>query len=164
QAKWPERNPSYGLMPARMLEARATTKAVSRHVPEAKRLQVLDDGHPSGVVADGPPGADSHPAVPSVPGGPAKPADQASVEARASLHAALDGLDERQRQYVYDEAKDAQLPNLDGARFTKGHAGSLAMLIIDAYGRRFGPPSEALEAAIADATPDPERPFDDVEP
>ncbi|HSS11655.1 MAG TPA: phage recombination protein Bet [Acidimicrobiales bacterium] len=88
---------------------------------------------------------------------PLKPGDQAPGPVRATLHRALDRLNQAQRTHAKAEAVDAKIPNIDGNYFTLGDAAGLAVIIFDAQELRPGPSQERIDEAIADAIPPVEQ-------
>lgn len=107
-AGWPKRNPNYKTMPDRMLMARAVTKAVDRHFPEAKLglagtpvfpVVDVDQDSPGARLTSGP----GREVGPEAPGG-------ATDRERRRFHRQLMGLGPDQRRAAKQVLADEQIP------------------------------------------------------
>jgi len=158
KAKWPERNPSYNLMPARMLVARACTRAISLYAPEASRLAGLEEGAntttdiaPSGSEGGrderlAPAGRDDWHTIPSrVP-------SRVEPERIDHLEGQIRSLSLADQDSLRKIAKALHMPNLRGPLFTIRDAALLHRLIAE-----LRPEPEDEEE------PDPGRPFEEEE-
>ena len=155
KAKWPERNPSYNLMPARMLVARACTRAISLYAPEASRLAGLEEGAntttdiaPSGSE-DGrderlaPAGRDNWHTV-------RRDEPTVAIERIDHLEAQIKALSLADQDSLRKIAKALHMPNLRGPLFTIRDAALLHRLIAELRPEEEPEPDEEL---------DPTRPF-----
>ena len=158
KAKWPERNPSYNLMPARMLVARACTRAISLYAPEASRLAGLEEGAntttdiaPSGSE-DGrderlaPAGRDNWHTV-------RRDEPTVAIERIDHLEAQIKALSLADRDSLRKIAKALHMPNLRGPLFTIRDAALLHRLIAEL----------ADEVEADEVEEDPTRPFEEEE-
>lgn len=134
----PARNPNYKSMPEAMLMARACTKAIKYHCPEAllllppadrDELDYIDDVDSAEVDRQVPPRSvapDGH----TIPEHLREPA--IDDEQRARLVAALDGLPDDQAAQVRGAARELGIPNLRSSRATRAHGALVERLIAEA--------------------------------
>ena len=139
-AGWPKKNPNYASMPDRMLMARAVTKAIGLHCPEAKLMLPPADQAEMDFDADPTTGEIAPPAldrqVPprsiapdgtTIPEHLREPA--IDEDARDSLIAQLETLSPPVLAAVQERARELAIPNLKSARVTRAHGVLVAMLI-----------------------------------
>ena len=120
-AKWPERNPSYGLMPDRMLVARACTRAISLYAPEASRLIETREGgqQPTTELASPPDpmkgDCDERGATPHTV---RRDEYAVSPERLDQLERDIRAMSDADRESLRHMAKAVNMPNLRSAAFT----------------------------------------------
>ena len=155
KAKWPERNPSYNLMPARMLVARACTRAISLYAPEASRLAGLEEGADS-TTDIAPPGSEGGRDERLAPAGRdnwhtvRRDEPTVAIECIDHLEAQIRTLPPGDREALRSIAKSLNFPNLRGPLFTIRDAALLHRLIAELRPEEEPEPDEEL---------DPTRPF-----
>ena len=160
KAKWPERNPSYNLMPARMLVARACTRAISLYAPEASRLAGLEEGADTTTepapLADLTSGGREERIAPADRDNwhtvPSRVEPRVAPERIDHLEGQVRALDDGDRESLRRIAKALHMPNLRGPLFTIRDAALLHRLIAE-----LRPEPEDEEE------PDPGRPFEEEE-
>ena len=158
KAKWPERNPSYGLMPARMLVARACTRAISLYAPEASRLAGLEEGANSttDIAPSGSEGGRDERTAPANRDDwhtiPSRVEPRVSPERIDHLEGQIRSLSLADQDSLRKIAKALHMPNLRGPLFTLRDAALLHRLIAELRGPEEEPDEE-----------DPERPFTEEE-
>lgn len=145
-AKWPEKNPNYKTMPDRMLAARAVTKAIGLHCPEAKMMlpagNLLDDPQDLDEPT-GPAPRSLTPDGTTIPEAKREPA--IDDDTRAQLLARLEALTPDQTEQVKQVWQDLRIPHLKTAQVTRAHGALITRLIDDAVGTQTGEIIDAEE-------------------
>jgi hypothetical protein len=163
KAKWPERNPSYGLMPARMLVARACTRAISLYAPEASRLAGLEEGADTTTepapLADLTSGGREERIAPADRDNwhtvPSRVEPRVAPERIEHLEGQIRALDPSDKADLLRIWKSLNGPNLRGPLFTIRDAALLHRLIAEV---RPGPDEPEPDEEL-----DPTRPFEEEE-
>jgi hypothetical protein len=141
RAKWPERNPSYQLMPARMLVARACTRAISLYAPEASRLAGLEEGGTNSTTDIAPSRSEDGREERIAPAGrddwhtiPPRVEPRVAPERIDHLEGQIRALSLADRDGLRSIAKALHMPNLRGPLFTLRDAALLHRLIAELGG------------------------------